>query len=156
MQHNATLPTITPQQERAIEALVSGDTVTSAAAAKVDRTTVYRWMRADYDFIAALNLARRYIIEASQARLLSLADKALTVVKESLDGGDPRTALTVLQRLGLLSPAPLGEVDPRRIERSAQEAQQREELQQQRLDLERRRTHADAQLDELLFPRIQT
>ncbi len=60
MQHNATdkgeshdLP---PTQERVVAALITGSTVTRAAElAGVDRTTVHRWLRDDWDFQAPLN-----------------------------------------------------------------------------------------------------
>jgi transposase-like protein len=54
-------------QEKAIEALLAGKSVTEAAiAAGVDRTTVHRWLK-DVRFEVALGRARRELREARKA-----------------------------------------------------------------------------------------
>ena len=51
---------ISPKQAAAIDALLGGKPIPEAAAAAgVDRTTVYRWLRADFEFQARLNQERR-------------------------------------------------------------------------------------------------
>ena len=52
-------------QERAISALLTGESVTAAAGrAGVSRQTVHRWLAEDPAFIAEYNQARREIAEA--------------------------------------------------------------------------------------------
>src|SRR5262245_44514608 len=59
LQRNPT-PPLTPPQETALAALLLGKTVTAAAqTAGVDRTTIYRWLKEDFDFLAALNRGRQ-------------------------------------------------------------------------------------------------
>ena len=66
MQQNAT-------DQDLLEALTAGATVTAAAAAaRVDRVTVHRWLRDDFAFQAAFNRARRDLRSAAEARLLGL------------------------------------------------------------------------------------
>jgi len=52
-------PGVTPRQERAIRALLTGATdAEAAAAAGVSRETCNRWRHRNADFIAAMNEAR--------------------------------------------------------------------------------------------------
>lgn len=98
------LPKITPRQQRALTALVSGETIADAAkAAKSSRETVSRWMHNDPDFIAALNDAREHAWSGQLDRLRTLGTKALDVVEDSLTSGSEgarlRAAALVLQTL---------------------------------------------------------
>ena len=96
------------EQQAALTALLSGQTVTAAAAAVgVARTTLHRWLREDEAFAAAYNGRRAELRDAAHARLLGLADKALAALERALDEGDTRAAAAVLRGLGLLSGAPL-------------------------------------------------
>ena len=46
MPQNTTPEKLTAQQERVLERLLAGDTITAAAkAVKLDRSTVHRWFR---------------------------------------------------------------------------------------------------------------
>ena len=75
----------------ALERLLSGDTVVSAAkAAGVNRSTLHRWLREDYDFQANYNARKRTLLETSEARLLALAETAVDVVSAALERGDSR------------------------------------------------------------------
>ena len=50
-----------PRQQAVLERLLAGETVTAAArAAKVDRSTVHRWLKEDYTFGAAYNQDSRF------------------------------------------------------------------------------------------------
>ncbi|MBM4071154.1 MAG: hypothetical protein FJ271_19795 [Planctomycetes bacterium] len=105
MLQNATL---SPQQLTALAALLAGKSVTDAASESVvDRTTVHRWLREDFDFIAAYNGGRQEIKDAAHGRLLGLASAALDVLERALSGGATKTeaslALTLLRGLGFLS-----------------------------------------------------
>ena len=60
MPQNTTPEKLTAQQERVLERLLTGETVTAAAEAEgVDRSTVHRWRREDLAFQAAYNQRRR-------------------------------------------------------------------------------------------------
>lgn len=104
--HNATDPdALSTTQERALAALLAGMSVTdAAAAARVDRTTLHRWLKDDYGFQAELNRERRLHREAMQARLTALAARAVQNVEASVAAGDCRTSLAVLRAVGVLSP----------------------------------------------------
>ncbi len=106
MQHDATAggpPTLPPQQTQALASLLVGQTVTAAAdAAGVDRTTVHRWLREDWDFQAALNRARREFRDGLRAHLENVAERAVQAVNEAIEAGDVKVALVVLKGLGLL------------------------------------------------------
>jgi hypothetical protein len=120
MRQNATpaKDPLSPNQERALAALLAGKSVTEAAAvAEVDRTTLHRWLKEDFDFGAALNRGRKDLREAMHARLMVLAAKAAGCVEKALDNGDDKVALALLKGIGLLSgePPKVGSDDPQRL-----------------------------------------
>ena len=103
---NAT--SLTSTQEKAIQAMLSGETVTAAAkTAGVNRTTVHRWLN-DPDFLAALNSYRSELRDTQHHRLARLASNAIDVVEQALEDADLRAALALLRGIGLLS----GQVPP--------------------------------------------
>lgn len=113
MPQNATL---SPVQEAALAALLGGKTITEAAAGVgIDRATLHRWLRDDFEFQARFNAGRRELRDAMQGRLYRLAERAADVVEASLErGDDPKTALVLLRGLGLLpgEPPKIGPDDP--------------------------------------------
>jgi hypothetical protein len=105
-------------QRTAIEWLTAGETAVAAAdAAGVSRSTVHRWLRGDPAFQAAYNVWQADLVDTARARLLALADRAVSTVGRALDRGDARTALTILRQQGLLGPAKPGPTDPDLIAR---------------------------------------
>ena len=81
---------LTPQQQRALEALLAGQTVTAAAnTAGVDRSTVHRWQKDDLVFRAAFNRGRRELLASVHTRLLALTERAVACVERELDGARP-------------------------------------------------------------------
>ena len=105
MRQNATLfEQLSPAQEGAISALLSGGTVIDAAErADVYRATVHRWLKEDAGFAAALNRGRLELRSALVAKLFKLAASATGCVERALEEGDAATALKVLGGMGLLS-----------------------------------------------------
>jgi hypothetical protein len=90
-------------QEKAIEALLAGKSVSEAAiVADVNRTTVHRWLN-DPRFDLALRRSRRELREAMRARLLALGSKAIDSVERSIVDGDANAALAVLKGLSWFS-----------------------------------------------------
>jgi hypothetical protein len=96
------------KQLAALESLVSGATITAAGkAAGVSRRTVWRWMRSDPNFQAALNRARQEMRTSAEIRMERLAELAVDVVEQAVSDGDVRTALAVLRGLGFLGGQPI-------------------------------------------------
>jgi transposase-like protein len=115
---NATPDALPPAQLAALTALLSGHSVTDAAAiANVDRSTLYRWLREPV-FLAAYNQGRADLLAASQTRLLALAEHAVALVAAAIDQDrDVKTALAVLRGLGALSGSlAIGPTDPQAVE----------------------------------------
>jgi len=120
MRQNATeqadSPPLRPRQRHVIELLVSGHTVTAAAAeAGIDRSTVHRWLSEDYDFLSEFNAAKLELREACVARLVSLANAAINGLDSALQNGDGRLAPAFLKELGLVSPPRIGSTDPEEV-----------------------------------------
>ncbi len=92
-----------PKQRVALTALLTGQTVTQAAAAAgVDRTAVHRWLRSNDAFRAALDEAREDATAAGTLALTGLLEKSLDVVHGALDAGDVKVALAIVQASGIL------------------------------------------------------
>ena len=102
--HDATDDTLTTPQLLAVSVLVAGDTMTAAAeAAGVDRSTVYRWLRDDFAFQAAVNAGRHELQEEIRGKLFRLAVDAADTVAAAIRAGDARTGLAVLRELEVLN-----------------------------------------------------
>jgi hypothetical protein len=72
---------ITPQQQRAIAALLSTKNVAEAASkADVGGRTLHRWIAEDAMFKAALSAAESELIDGATRRLLQYQDAAITVI----------------------------------------------------------------------------
>jgi AcrR family transcriptional regulator len=106
MTRNGSQRNETGKHERAITALVAGATMQAAAAAAgVDRTTLWRWMREDAMFIWAYNQARADQRDAVQAELRSLAADALAVVRGMLQDDEAPPALRLRAAMAVLEVA---------------------------------------------------
>lgn len=90
-------------QQAALESLLSGETMeTAAQAAGVRRETVSRWLSRDWVFQAAYNRELRGMQQRAFGRLYGLVDGAVETVEKAITGGDVRSAVAVLRGLGLL------------------------------------------------------
>lgn len=103
-----------PKQLEALDLLLSGATVTDAAAAlDVARETVSRWRTQDPAFLAAYNAALQSAYDATTARLLDARGRALERLAALVDSKDEATALkaaAALLRVGV--DRPRGETNP--------------------------------------------
>ena len=85
---------LSQEQMNAIEHLLQGrsDRAVSEAVG-VSRQTVWEWRNNDPLFIAELNRQRYEMWKEARERLKSLANRALDVVEQQLDSGDPKASL---------------------------------------------------------------
>lgn len=102
---NATLSTLSTEQQTVIAALAEGRSVVAAAeAAGIHRTSIYQWMKNDSKFLSALNQARIERESMLAEQLRDLASRAFSTIAALLD--DPATppqvrlkaALSILDR----------------------------------------------------------
>ncbi len=131
LQQYATPDALPAGQQAALTALLAGRSVTAAAAtAGVDRTTLHRWLKADFAFQAAFNRARRDLHVALQARLLALAEQAAEAVEKAVRSGDTKAAMAVLKGLGFLAgeQQSYGGDDPQELAKNAAEWESMREL----------------------------
>src|SRR5258706_15259799 len=115
-------------QGKAMELISAGAGLREAAeGAGVSRMTLHRWMREDPAFVAAWNAWRAHARRAAASRLLGIADRAVQVVGEAIDGGDAKLALAVVKGMGLMADPQAGSEDAKIVEREMKGAREREE-----------------------------
>jgi hypothetical protein len=99
-EHAPSPPTITPRQQQALQALLTGATDTEAAeAANVTRETVNRWRHRDANFIAALNEARHDLSQDFRDGLRALLPDALAALRDGLAADNVNTRVRVAATL---------------------------------------------------------
>jgi hypothetical protein len=109
---------LSPPQRLAIQLLTSGKSLVAAAtAAGVNRTTLYRWLKADPAFVAAYNAWQKDVRDTARGRILALSDLAITTVAKAMLGGDAKSAIKILQATGALTHEDPGSTDPTEIQR---------------------------------------
>ncbi len=95
---------LSAKQQKALDALLLGQNVSRAAEfAKVDRRTVYRWLKNCYKFQAAYNLSRSERLDAREQLLSRMSDGAIFAVADKIEKGDAGVGLQVIKGNGLLS-----------------------------------------------------
>src|SRR5262249_26615351 len=110
-------------QALALAELLRGASVVDAAAkARVDRTTVHRWLRDDPAFIAELNRGKAEVIDRARTELRGLCGAAIAVYRDLLTQPNPqplklRAAESVLKMIGANVPEAVGPIDPADAER---------------------------------------
>jgi len=96
---------LTAAQERAMDALMTGASVTAAAkVAGVNRNTVSDWLNRHTGFVAEYGRRRRELWSALRGRLSALATKAVDVLEAELDEAGPKrldAAIHVLRATSL-------------------------------------------------------
>jgi hypothetical protein len=99
---------LTPQQETAVDLLISGKNIMATATAiEVTRQTVSEWRNHHPGFQAALNSRRQELWVGMTDALRGLLPKALEVLKCELEGETPLpAAVHVLKACGLYGMVP--------------------------------------------------
>ena len=93
----------------AMNCIMSGGTMTAAAkAAGVSRETLYQWMKPGMRLCEAVAVWKQDVATTARTRLLMMTDIATRNILEALKKGDARLAMTLMQKLGILSPPPVG------------------------------------------------
>jgi len=107
------------KQKHALERLAEGFGVHEVAGmVGVARSTVYRWLTQDANVRAAYNRWKLASAESARARLVAVQDIAAQVVAERIENDrDHHLAARVLERMGVLSPAPVSAADSARAAR---------------------------------------
>lgn len=74
---------LSPRKRKAIEALLSQPNVTAAAKMTgIHKDTIYRWLKVDPDFKAALNDATSQALNALSISLVGLASESIKALQE--------------------------------------------------------------------------
>jgi len=125
------------EQQNAIDHLLQGKSDRVAAeAVGVSRTTVWEWRNHDPLFIAELNRERSELWMEARGRLKLMANRALDVLEQQLDGDDPKASLTaakyILQGTKLLGDTDLPAAGPTTPEAVIMEDLRREARQELR------------------------
>ena len=119
-----------PVQATVLEHLIAGRSVTDAAkSANVSRSTVHRWLKADFVFQAELNRSRRELLAHVESTLLSLSTRAAQTVAEAIEAGDVGASFRVLKGIGALTGTytPIGSEDPDKLSEEDEIARQEDD-----------------------------
>src|SRR5436190_560435 len=93
---------VSPSQELAIAALLTGATHTKAAeTAGVHRVTVTRWVQHHAGFRATFNQHLEELRDSQRHRLRSLLCRAMENIAERIEAGDTDASLNLIKLMGL-------------------------------------------------------
>lgn len=137
---------ITAQQQQAIDMLVSGASITDAAAQLgIARQTLSAWANHEPAFQAAMNERRQEIWALQSDKIRALSNKALDVMGRALDSKDLTFALKAAQALltAIAAQQPTGAT-------SAAEIEQERTLREKERLIKLREQEAHLQMRELL------
>jgi phage terminase small subunit len=109
---------ISPVQRQCMEYMQGGGSVTDAARfAGVSRSTVYRWMKNDPVFVAAMNEWKNEAVENARSRLVAMTNRAAMAVDLALSRDNPHIAMQLLKGLGVLQKSEPRYSDPDDVRR---------------------------------------
>jgi len=115
--HQTTEFVLSPVQLATIEKLLLGNTITeTAAAVGVDRSTIHRWLKKDFEFQAELNRCHNSLTDSLDDKLLNIAIGSLPYLEKTIRR-NVWAILALLKGVGALSGKRFlrREEDPREI-----------------------------------------
>ena len=87
-------PPLTPDQRRVIAALMICSSVRKVAQrTKIHRMKIYRWMRKDRAFVAALDVASAAVFEVAMSQARAAASEAVATLRRLMRSKDEEIAL---------------------------------------------------------------
>ena len=111
---------LTSQQQKALELLGTGKTITEVASSlDLNRTTIWRWTKTP-EFQASLNTMIAEARVEVQQSLIALQEKAIEALKECLSSSNDmvrlKTALSVLDKASAIKKGPTSKQTIRQME----------------------------------------
>jgi hypothetical protein len=132
-----------PEQQRALELMVSGTPVADAAKEiGVHRATVYAWLKKDAVFAAAHNQWQEQLEVETLSRVKMLMRKATDAVEKSLESGDGRLGLRFLEKTGMVKERAVGPTE-------AEEVEKERKVERKKKEIERRKVEKKIREDEM-------
>jgi transposase-like protein len=127
-----------PKQAAVFATLARGGSVTLAARnAGLDRSTIYKWLKPDHPFQQRLAQWKQDLADSGRTCMLLMLDEATQVIRNAIHHGDVRTALKVVERLGILAPQAGPSLDPLHAEKLRLDNQSRQRSVARELETER-------------------
>jgi hypothetical protein len=106
-----------------------GGSITDAARfAGVSRMTVYRWMKNDPVFVAAMNEWQNAAEQNARSRLVGMTNRAAMAVEMALSRDNPQIAMQLLRGLGVLRKLEPRHADPDDVKRVMKLEEMRREV----------------------------
>ena len=111
---------LTSQQQKALELLGTGKTITEVASSlDLNRTTIWRWTKKP-EFQASMNTLIAEAREEVQQSLIALQEKAIETLKDCLSSSNDmvrlKTALSVLDKASAVKRGPTSSHSLRQME----------------------------------------
>jgi hypothetical protein len=156
---------LTPKQRIVLQALSEGCGPPEAARrAKVDPSTVNRWLNHNARFIAAHNAWITETIKAGRAAVVSLIPLAATAVREAIETGNGWLALQLLRDAKLTTPPDAAAITPKaarqqlkveKQKRDAELVQKELQIKLQQQEIEKLQARVKSYEDEKRFEKEQ-
>jgi hypothetical protein len=100
-------------QRNVMEFLLAGESVAeSARRAGLSRSTIFNWLKQDAVFRSLYNQWQSQMEEGAHGRLRRMSEKAADAVERALERNDAKTAMRLLEKLGMLKEREIGPTDP--------------------------------------------
>lgn len=97
------VPPLSPPQEAALNSLAQGASIAdSAARAQVDEAEVRHWLHSHAEFCLQLGELQFQRLLVLRGQLFRLMSRAGEIIRQAIQGGNARVALSVFRGLGML------------------------------------------------------